>query len=217
MTRVKICGIKTVEDGRAALTAGADMLGFIFYRPVSRYLAPEVVAEIVSQLRSEHNAWQAVGVFVDEPVDNVNAIAEACDLDLVQLAGDESPDYCRRLEHPAIKVLRVRDCRWTTERLAEAKAGYQVERFMIDSHVSGFYGGTGVAADWQDLSGLLDGHILAGGLHPDNVASALAIAHPWGVDVSSGVEIDGKKDATLIRHFLAAVQSCPLAHRSGRG
>ena len=206
-----------MEDGRAALSAGANMLGFIFYRPVTRYVEPEGVAAIVNQLRSEHKAWQAVGVFVDEPTEQVNAIAAACDLDLVQLAGDETPDYCRELQHPAIKVLRVRDGRWSAERLAQAKAGYRVERFIIDSHVSGFYGGTGVAPDWEDLSGLLAGHILAGGLRPDNVAVALAIAHPWGVDVSSGVEIDGKKNAALIRHFLGAVRSCSLARRGGRG
>ena len=195
------------------MAAGADMLGFIFYRPVTRYVEPEDVAGIVRQLRSEFQSWQAVGVFVDEAAQQVNAIAAACDLDLVQLAGDETPDYCRELTQPAIKVLRVRAGRWTAERLARAKAGYQVERFMIDSHVSGFYGGTGVAADWEDLSGLLEGHILAGGLRPDNVAAALAIGQPWGVDVSSGVETKGRKDAALVGSFLDAVRrsSSPTA------
>jgi phosphoribosylanthranilate isomerase len=194
------------------------MLGFIFYRPVARYVAPEQVADIVAQLRSERRDWQAVGVFVDEPADRVNAIAAACGLDLVQLAGDESPEYCGQLDGPAIKVLRVRDGRWNAERLARAQAGYAVHRFMIDSHVSGFYGGTGVAADWQDLSGLMAGHILAGGLRADNVATALSLTRPWAVDVSSGVEIDGNKDPRLIREFLDAVRSCssPIAMGEGR-
>ena len=196
------------------------MLGFIFYRPVTRYVEPEEVGAIVRRLRSEFQGWQGVGVFVDEPVEQVNAIAAACDLDLVQLAGDESPDYCHQLRQPAIKVLRVRDGRWNAARLEQAKAGYEVQRFMIDSHVSGFYGGTGVASDWQDLAGLLDAHILAGGLRPDNVAAALAAVRPWGVDVSSGVETEGRKDAELIGAFIAAVRSSsPIASavRAGLG
>jgi phosphoribosylanthranilate isomerase len=193
------------------------MLGFIFYRPVARYIEPEDVGRVVRRLRAEFAAWQAVGVFVDEPVERVNAIAAGCGLDLVQLAGDEPPDYCAALTTPAIKVLRVRQGRWNAERLAAAQAGYAVERFMIDSHVSGFYGGTGVAADWRDLAGLLDGHILAGGLRPDNVAQALDIGHPWGVDVSSGVETDGRKDPALIRQFLDAVRQHSSPTAVGRG
>jgi phosphoribosylanthranilate isomerase len=182
------------------------MLGFIFYRPVQRYVEPDSVAEIVTQLRAEFQDWEAVGVFVDEPVEQLNAIAQACALDLVQLAGDESPECCASVAPPAIKVLRVREGRWSAERLAEAMAGYQVERFMIDSHVPGFYGGTGATSDWDGLAGLLDDHILAGGLRADNVASALAVTHPWGVDVSTGVETGGRKDPELIRQFVEAVR-----------
>lgn len=204
-----------MEDGRAALAAGADMLGFIFYRPVARYVEPEAVARIAHQLRSEFSAWQAIGVFVDEPVHQVNAIAAECGLDLVQLAGDETPDYCRALATPAIKVLRVREGRWNADRLAAAQAGYAVERFMVDSHVSGFYGGTGVAADWGDLSGLLSGHILAGGLTPDNVSQALDVVRPWGVDVSTGVETSGRKDPALIRRFVDGVRKSSVPAPTG--
>ncbi|HEX6512589.1 MAG TPA: phosphoribosylanthranilate isomerase, partial [Chloroflexota bacterium] len=194
-----------MEDGRAALEAGADMLGFIFYRPVARYVQPEQVRDVVRELRRQFSGWQAVGVFVDEP--DINAIADRCDLDLLQLAGDEPPEVCLGLERPAIKVLRVRQGRWDADRLQTAKAGYDVARFMVDSHVSGFYGGTGVASDWGRLAGLMEDHILAGGLRPNNVAQALAITRPWGVDVSTGVETTGRKDPKLVRQFVHAVRA----------
>lgn len=211
MTRVKICGIKTVDEARAALACGADMLGFVFYRPVPRYVQPEVVAEIVRTCRTAHasdgRTWHAVGVFVNEPAEAVNAICRVSDLDLVQLCGEEDAAYCARLERPAIKVLRAGSAAWTAERLRQAQHGYAVERFMVDSHVEGFYGGTGVAADWDGLTNLLDDQILAGGLRPDNVAGALAVTHAWGVDVSSGVEREGRKDPELIRAFIDEVRA----------
>lgn len=182
------------------------MLGFIFYRPVSRFVSPETVAEIVRACRSQFQGWQAVGVFVNEPLDQINAISQACNLDLLQLAGEEPPEYCRQLSRPAIKVLRIAEGCWSAERLLKAKAGYRVERFMIDSHVSGYYGGTGVASDWDSLSGLLGDDILAGGLRPDNAALALAATTPWGVDVSTGVEREGSKDPELVRRFIEAVR-----------
>jgi phosphoribosylanthranilate isomerase len=211
MTRVKICGIRTLEDARCALSNGAHMLGFIFYRPVPRYVDPARVAGIVAACRAEFEGWQAVGVFVNEPAAEVNAIVERCGLDLVQLAGEETPAYCQEMVRPAIKVLRTRGHAWTAERLSQGQAGYALDHFMVDSHVDGFYGGTGVVGEWQSLAGLMDGHILAGGLRPDNVAQALELTRPWGVDVSTGVETDGRKDPDLIRDFLETVRACDLA------
>ncbi|MBI4493335.1 MAG: phosphoribosylanthranilate isomerase [Chloroflexi bacterium] len=255
MTRVKICGLKTLEEARVALAAGADLVGFVFYRPVRRYVEPEQVATIVRACRADPalsvREWRAVGVFVDAPLAEVNAICRSCDLDLVQLCGDEDPEYCVQVERPAIRVLRAGTTAWTAERLQAAQRGYPVvargqedagtrgrgdaeresplsaspclrvpasnppasprpggvERFMVDSHVDGFYGGTGVAADWQSLAGLMGGKILAGGLRPDNVAAALAVTRPWGVDVSSGVEREGRKDPALIRAFIDEVRA----------
>ncbi len=183
------------------------MLGFVFYRPVPRYVTPDRVAEIVRDLRRDTQHWLAVGVFVNEAQAELNAIAEQCGLDWVQLAGDETAEYCRHIERPAIKVLRVREGRWSADRLAESRSGFDVERFMVDSHVSGYYGGTGVASDWASLAGLMDGHILAGGLRPDNVADAIRVTSPWGVDVSTGVETDGRKDRHLMRRFCEAARS----------
>lgn len=211
MAKVKICGIKSAEEARAALAQGADMLGFVFYRPVQRYIDPMEAAEIVRVCRTDpalrDRDWKAVGVFVNKPAEEVNAICRMCDLDLVQLCGEESPEYCERMQRPAVKVLRAGAIAWTAARLAEAQHGYRVERFMVDSHVDGFYGGTGVAADWESLGGLLDDKILAGGLRADNVAAALASTRPWGVDVSSGVEREGRKDPDLIRMFIEQVKS----------
>ncbi len=185
------------------------MLGFVFYHPVPRYVEPAIVAGIVAELRTEFSGWQGVAVFVDEPIQQANDIVQRCGLDLVQLAGDEPPSYAAGLIRPAIKVLRVREGRWSAGRLAQAKASYNVQRFMIDSHVSGFYGGTGVASDWDSLAGLLADDILAGGLRPDNVAAALAATQAWGVDVSTGVEREGRKDPELIRAFVEAVRCHP--------
>jgi len=207
MTRVKICGIKSAGEGLTALRLGADMLGFIFYRPVARWIEPDLAAEIIAACRGEFPDWKAVGVFVDEPLESINQICHVCGFDVVQLAGSETPTYAAELVRPAIKVLRTREQAWSAELLAESCAGYAVERFLVDSHLDGFYGGTGTAADWQGLAGIMDRHILAGGLRPDNVASALELARPWGVDVSSGVERDGRKDPSLVGRFIEAVRA----------
>src|SRR5712691_11373156 len=108
MTVVKICGITRVEDGLAALEAGADLLGFIFYPPSHRYLEPTQAAQIVRACRAEHPAgWQAVGVFVDWPLAALNRTVEMAGFDLVQLCGQEDPEYCARVERPVIKVVRI--------------------------------------------------------------------------------------------------------------
>lgn len=210
MTMVKICGITRLGEARAALEAGADLLGFVFYRPVRRYVAPERAAEIIARCRRDvalaERRWKAVGVFVNAPLEELNAICERCRLDLVQVCGEEDPDYCSRLVRPAIRVLRAGTAAWTADRLEAAQRGYRVERFLVDAHVDGFYGGTGQTADWDSLAGLMGDKILAGGLRPDNVRRALDLTRPWGVDVSSGVERDGRKDAALVRAFIEQVR-----------
>jgi phosphoribosylanthranilate isomerase len=198
MTRVKICGIRSLDDAKAALDAGADMLGFIFYRPVRRYLEPARAAAIIEGARKHQaSGWQAVGVFVDEPADSLKAIAAECRLDVVQLHGDETPEYVEAIGRPAVKVIRNLD----------HVPKYSVQRFMLDSQVEGYYGGSGVPREWRSLAGRMAEHILAGGLTPDNVREAIDLTQPWGVDVSSGVETDGVKDPTLIGAFLKAVRA----------
>lgn len=207
MTQVKICGISTVEDGDVAVTEGADFLGFVFYPRSHRYIAPDKAASIIRQLRMRHTrSWQAVGVVVNEPAESMNQIASLCELDLVQVCGEEDREYCEQIDRPVIKALRIED----GARLTEADvnpARYGAVRVLLDTHRPGMYGGTGEVSDWQALAPIMSGAILAGGLQPHNVAQAVESCRPWGVDVSSGVERDKRKDQQLIREFLRAVRA----------
>ena len=207
MTRVKICGISSYEAGQVALDEGADFLGFVFYPPSHRFIRPESAAIIIEHLRAHRPlGWQAVGVVVNIPLDTMNGISERCALDLIQVCGDEDESYCRALNRPAIKALRL-----------ESSPGLQAAQFdpgqhgaarvLVDSHQEGMYGGTGETSDWAALEPYLGDAILAGGLDSTNVAYAISQAHPWGVDVSSGVERNKQKDSQLIRDFLRAVRA----------
>ena len=216
MTRIKMCGMRTLDDSRAGLLAGADMLGFIFYEPVRRFIEPALAAQIIAACREEFNGWQAVGVFVDQPLKQVNAVAARCGLDLVQLAGEEPPQYVAGLDVPAVKVLRAGPAGWSLPALLVAQAGYSVHSFLIDSHVDGFYGGTGLAGDWQSLAGLLNGCMLAGGLNPGNVAAAVSLTRASAVDVSSGIETAGVKDPRLMQAFAQAVRTGVTPVAAGR-
>jgi phosphoribosylanthranilate isomerase len=206
MTRVKICGIGSPEAGLAALEAGADMLGFIFYPPSHRYVTPERAAAIVRACRADYpEGWKAVGVFVNVPLEELNRIAEEAELDLVQLAGEESPDYCARADRPVIKVVRT----GVDGRPLESTdpGDWQAWRILLDTDRPGHYGGTGEPYDWAAVRSYAGQVILAGGLAPASVARAIELARPWGVDVSSGVEREKVKDPELIRAFLREVKS----------
>ena len=153
-----------------------------------------------------------VGVFVNQPVEEVRRIAVACGLDYVQLHGDESPDYCRSLGLPFIKAFRVaaKDGEEDIARRMEAYlAVYPEAIFLLDAHVEGIYGGTGRSWDWGRAARLALRHpvLAAGGLTPENVAGAVQAIYPWGVDVSSGVETDGMKDVAKIKAFIEAVRN----------
>ncbi len=213
MTRVKVCGIKRLEHAMASILAGADFLGFVFWPRSRRFIEARTAREIIETCRADPalagRTWKAVGVFVDPAPDVVDAVVRECGLDYVQLSGDESPDLCRQMPVPVIKGVRLplhageADAE-TMEKLSAAR--YGVERLLIDSQVPGHYGGTGVAHDWRAARPLAKNAFLAGGLTPQNVARAIRIARPWGVDVSSGVERDGEKDADLIRQFIQEVR-----------
>ncbi|MCC6173663.1 MAG: phosphoribosylanthranilate isomerase [Chloroflexi bacterium] len=207
MTRVKICGIRSAEHGCAALTAGADFLGLVFYRPSHRYVEPSAAREIVAACRAEIGGperWRAVGVFVDEPVDSVRAIADEVGLDLIQLCGSEDAEYARRVDRPVLRVVHVDgEGRLATSPDASAHAA---ERILLDTQATGHFGGTGTTYPWAAVREQARTAILAGGLSPSNVAAAIAAASPWGVDVSSGVERDRVKDPDLIRAFISEVR-----------
>jgi phosphoribosylanthranilate isomerase len=204
VTRVKICGLREVEHARAALDAGAELLGFIFYPPVRRYVEPTAVRALIDAL--PRGAFEAVGVFVNEAPSRIDEIAELVGLDLVQLAGDEPTELNRRLTRPVARTVHV-DPATTPEQIAARARGARL--IHLDTKQPGSYGGTGRPFDWEIArwAGELGPVLLAGGLTPENVACAIAQARPWGVDVSSGVERDGAKDPERIRAFVAAARA----------
>lgn len=210
MTQIKICGISRAEDGIAALEAGADLLGIVFYPPSHRYVNPKQTAELVARCRAAvRRPWQAVGVFVNLPLGEVNAIAERADLDLVQLCGEEGPAYCAGVNRPVIKVVRV-DPEGRPAASTDP-ADWNAHRILLDTAQVGRYGGTGRPFDWASVRPFAAGAFLAGGLTPDNVGAALRAAGPWGLDVSSGVERDRRKDPDLIRAFIREARRHAIA------
>ncbi|SMB98343.1 phosphoribosylanthranilate isomerase [Thermanaeromonas toyohensis ToBE] len=199
MVRVKICGIRSLEEAWAALDAGAHALGFVF-APSKRRIEPETAREIIKKLPP---FITAVGVFVNEPRSRLLEIASFCRLHVLQLHGEESPDYCRSLAYPLIKAIRVRDIR-----VLELIPRYPVEAILLDTYVPGCPGGTGQTFNWeiaQEAVGMGRPLILAGGLTPENVGEAIQKVRPYAVDVSSGVETDGRKDPMKIARFIEAV------------
>jgi len=204
VTVIKICGILDVRGGLAAIDAGADYLGFVFYPPSSRALDIPRARRLVADLRGARpGGWQAVGVFVNEPLEVIDETATACALDVVQLNGEEPPDYVRQIGNPVFKALRFKD---SDGAALPTATSFGAARVLVDANVPGRYGGTGVRYDWSRVRAAVADGFLAGGLTPENVAEALDRAQPWGVDVSSGVEKDGVKDPKLIERFIAAVR-----------
>ena len=204
MTAIKICGIVDVPNGLVAIDAGADYLGFVFYPPSSRALDIPRAQRLVAELRKARpSGWQAVGVFVNEPLSRVAEAAAACALDVVQLNGEEAPDYIQQIQQPVFKAVRFQE---KTEANVPTAASFGAARVLLDANIPGRYGGTGVPYDWSRVQTAVADGFLAGGLTPDNVAEALDQARPWGVDVSSGVERDGAKSPQLIERFIAAVR-----------
>ena len=199
--KVKICGLTTLSDALGAWRAGADLLGLIFVEQSARYVTVEQATEIVQGLRNAGCDALTVGVFAGTPMTDVQRTAEAVGLDLVQLHGDETPAQVAELSLPVIVARRVRGAvPWGQ------LAAYKPWAYLLDSHVPGRLGGTGQAWDYGAAAeGCPFGArvILAGGLHPGNVADAIRAVRPWGVDVATGVEASpGHKDASKMRAFV---------------
>ncbi|MDY0301537.1 MAG: phosphoribosylanthranilate isomerase [Trichlorobacter sp.] len=203
MIRIKICGITNPEDALAAVKAGADALGFVFYNKSPRYVTPQAAEKIISLLPP---FVQPVGLFVNEDADIVNKTAACCRLGLVQLHGDETPDYFRLIRQRTIKALRVKNTHCLDTLPAWQAAGY-----LLDTYSPDCYGGSGTSFNWQIAREAAKRHqniILAGGLTPENVASAIEQAKPYAVDVSSGVEsAPGKKDFLKMQTFIEAARA----------
>jgi phosphoribosylanthranilate isomerase len=208
VTLVKVCGLRSISEARVALQAGANYLGFIFWKPGKRYIAPTDAAHIIATLRTESLDWSAVGVFVDPVISEVAEIADLCGLDYVQLSGHEPAECVARMPRPTIKALHVRAGDESVAAEVVAANALGAQRYLLDTHAKGLPGGTGVQFDWAALNAVGPGCLVAGGLRPDNVTNALTTLAPFGVDVSSGVEFpSGGKDPRLIRAFLEAVRT----------
>lgn len=212
MTRIKICGIKDKTLTLAAIDAGTDLIGQVF-APSHRQITPAQSREIVDTVRKNGGTVEVVGIFVNLPAPEVNRIANFCDLDWVQLSGDESWEYCRQITKPLMKAVRIKQGQSPQQIHATLATGAKLlagQRciYLLDSQVKDRYGGTGITFDWslaQQASGQFP-VIIAGGLTPENVAQAIELATPWGVDVSSGVEVDCVKDIAKILAFIKAVR-----------
>jgi phosphoribosylanthranilate isomerase len=214
MVLVKICGITSVDDARAAIAAGADMLGFNFYRPSPRFVEPQEVRTIIEAVRGEieNQSVTLAGVFVNEssPV-SVMRVVEETGVGAVQLHGDESVEFCQTLKQLLhgkflIKVLRVIG-RFTP---VETEA-YDADAIMLDSFHGEMRGGTGHVFDWsiaRSVRELVPRLFLAGGLSPENVAQAIAQVQPYAVDACSSLESSpGRKDAARMKAFVQAVRN----------
>ncbi len=199
-TRVKICGITNIEDARFALDAGADALGFNQYQQSPRFVEVDQTRELVGQLPP---LVTSVGLFVNESAERVREICTWVGFDLLQFSGDETDEYCRQFDLPYIKAIRVRDAQ-ILEREIQRYPGSR--GILLDAYVKNQFGGTGQVIDWQKLPVLNQKIVLAGGLDPQNVSEAIAQVRPYGVDVSSGVEMSkGKKDRKKILEFFKSV------------
>jgi phosphoribosylanthranilate isomerase len=212
MTYIKICGIKDEKHALAAAEAGADFIGLIF-APSPRRISLEQAQKIAMAVKQSDRPIEVVGVFVTSHAATVNLIADSCYLDRVQLSGDESWEYCKEIARPVIKAVRVKrgqSAAEVCEYLAEGARVLSSQKhvFLLDSEFQGKYGGTGKMLDWNLAKHVAQEYpvLLAGGLTPENVGPAIDKVSPWGVDVSSGVEVGGAKHISRIRAFIGAVR-----------
>jgi phosphoribosylanthranilate isomerase len=194
---VKVCGITRLTDALHAVEQGATAIGFVFWPRSPRGVTVERAAEISAGLPSH---VMRVGVFVNEPVESIRAIAERTRLTAVQLHGDEPPAYADALDWPVLRAVSVADLDYASEAWAPETA------LLVDNIDPVRRGGTGAVIDWSQAAAVAQTRriVLAGGLTPDNVASAIRAVRPFGVDVSSGVEASpGVKDFEKVTQFIA--------------
>ena len=196
-TELKICGLSRLEDIIAVNRHGADYAGFVFFQKSKRYVDPYKANELIGLLRTD---IKPVGVFMDEPIDNVVRIARISGVEMIQLHGHESEEYVeyikRTLDRPVIKAYKASE-EGALEKALNSSADY----VMIDSGA-----GSGKKFDWNILKDFKREYFLAGGLDPESVGEAIGLLEPFAVDVSSGVETDGIKDEKKIADFIISVK-----------
>lgn len=201
MIKIKICGITNLDDAMAAAEDGADALGFNFYKKSSRYVEPGKAAEIIHQLPP---FITPVAVFVNEREEKIRDIQFTTGIKVLQFHGDERPDFCDRFATRVIKAFQVKD-----KDSLKHMAQYHVGALLLDSYHEGMRGGTGTTFDWHlaVVAKTLGRVILAGGLTPENVAEAVKLVQPYGVDVAGGVEREkGVKDHAKLKKFITEVR-----------
>ena len=202
MTRVKFCGLTHEEDIAQAVKLGVDALGFVFYAPSSRSVAPDHAAMLTSSVPA---FVTRVGLFVNEQPAVIQNIFERTRLNLIQYHGDETPEFCDAVGLPFIKAFRVRpgiDIQTEMERYPNASG------FLLDAYVKGQPGGTGERFDWGMIPQSNVPIILAGGLSPDNAKDAIEQVAPWALDVSGGIETKpGRKDPDKMVRFMNACRN----------
>jgi len=206
MVKVKICGITNLEDAQAAAEAGADALGFVFYPDSPRFIDPGKARAIIAKLPV---FITSVGVFVDESEDLIRRIIREGGIQILQFHGSESPVLCTRFREKVIKAIRIKD----EESISEMQM-YDVDTFLLDTYLDCAKGGTGKTFNWKyaEMAKKNGRIILSGGLNPSNIGNAVRKLKPYGVDVSSGVEISpGKKDHVKIREFVREAKKYDVA------
>ncbi len=216
MPKVKICGVQRVEDALTAVESGADFIGLVFVPNRRRRVSVDQARRVVEAVKaaSDHPP-KLVGLFADQPQDEVRSAVRGSGVDMVQLCGAESMEFCEKVPVPVFKVIHVPGGFQNVEELKELERrltalGERGHLVTLDRLVAGLQGGTGQTFDWTVAALLSEAgfdFMLAGGLTPENVKQAVREANPWGVDVSSGVESGGVKDAEKIQRFVAEAKS----------
>jgi phosphoribosylanthranilate isomerase len=219
MTKVKICGITSLEDALAAANTGADMLGFNFYKRSPRYIEPDAAATLCGALRAElgANCPALVGLFVNEVVGRISITMGKVGFKFVQLSGDESGEMVRELKGTGYKAIRPRNKAEALDDAAYflqyAPANEAIPSLLLDAYHPDLYGGTGEQASLeiaQAVKAVVPRLMLAGGLKPEMVGEIVKQVQPWAVDVASGVEVEGqpgKKDAAKVKDFVQAAKA----------
>ena len=202
-TRIKICGITSVEDALAAAQLGADAIGLVFYPPSPRYVEVEQAAEIAAALPP---FVTTVGLFVNADEQTISEVVSRVRIDLIQFHGNECKDYCGLHQRPYLKAVRMSDEVDLDKQMTDYD---QARALLLDTYKAGVPGGTGEQFNWDRVPAhLADKIILAGGLTPENVKDAIAQVHPYAVDVSGGVEsAPGKKDKEKMARLIEAVRT----------
>lgn len=206
-TKIKICGITNLEDARYASGALVDYLGFIFYEKSPRFIDPAEAGAIINWIEGP----EKVGVFVNQPIDEVNTIAKQSGLDFVQLHGDESIEYCQLIDKPIIKAIHITRDTEASELMEQVESYREVSEFLLfDTKTDGLWGGTGQTFNWDILNNISSGipFFLSGGLNAGNVKQAISKINPFAIDVSSGVEEKpGLKDFEKIDALMDEMRS----------